>query len=54
MGTDKTVLETVLETDMERMELLEEDERLSKSDNPEDQDRHVDVLKRLEDIDAFS
>jgi len=54
MGDDKTVLESVLETDMERKELLEEDEKLAHSDKPEDQEHHIEVLKRLEDIDAFA
>ena len=54
MGDDKTVLESVLETDIERKELLEEDERLANSEKPEDQERHIEVLKRLDEIDAFS
>lgn len=53
MGDDKTVLESVLDTDLERKELLDEDEKLSNSNKPEDQERHIEVLKRLEDIDAF-
>jgi len=54
MGTDMTVLESVLETDMERSALMKEDEELAKSEDPDDQDRHLEVMKRLEDIGAFS
>lgn len=36
MGDDKTVLESVLETDVERKELLEEDAKLQNSENPDD------------------
>lgn len=54
MGSDSTVLESVLETDMERAELMKEDEKLAQSEDADDQDRHVDVLKRLEDIEAYS
>lgn len=36
MGDDKTVLESVLDTDLERKELLDEDEKLSNSNKPED------------------
>lgn len=53
MGDDKTVIESVLETDAERLELLEEDKSLQNSDDPVKQERHIEVLKRLEDIDAF-
>lgn len=54
MGTDLTVLESVLETDMERSELLKEDETLQDKDDPDSQERHLEVLKRLEEIDAFA
>jgi len=48
------VIEIVLETDMECILLLEEDSQLSGLENNESKDRHMIVLKRLEEIYAFS
>ncbi len=48
------MIESVLETDMERILLLEEDSKLSGLEDNESMDRHMIVLKRLEEIDAFS
>jgi len=48
------VIEIVLETDMECILLLEEDSQLSGLENNESKDRHIIVLKRLEEIYAFS
>lgn len=36
MGTDITVLDSVLETDIERTELLAEDKKCEKSEDPDD------------------
>lgn len=47
MGTNKSVLDTVLETDAERSELLAEDAQLQDSEDPMDQERHLEVLKKL-------
>lgn len=54
MGDNMTVLESVLQTDIERGELLKEDEELQDKEDKESQERHLEVLKRLEDIDAFA
>lgn len=54
MGTSQTVIDAVLETDAERAELLAEDLRLQDSEMPDDQDRHIEVMKRLEEIQAFA
>ena len=48
------MIEIVLETDMECILLLEEDSQLSGLENNESKDRHMIVLKRLEEIYAFS
>ena len=51
-NTQKTALNTVLETDVEREELLKEEERLSGIDTPEASKRIAEIYKRLEIIEA--
>jgi len=53
MGSETTVIQAILETDLERESLMKEDEELSHLNDNESQDRHVDVMKRLEEIDAL-
>ena len=48
------MIEIVLETDMECILLLEEDSQLSGLEDNDSKDRHMIVLKRLEEIYAFS
>lgn len=53
VGNHKTPLQQVLETDVEREQLLKEQEELSSSEHVEDADfRLGEIYKRLNEIDA--
>ena len=51
-GDERSVLQTILDTDSQRRSLLEEEEILKISTKKEDEDRLVDVYKLLIEIDA--
>lgn len=51
-GDERSVLETILDTDALRSRLLKEEAVLQKSSKPEDGDRLIEVYRELQEIDA--
>lgn len=52
MGIEKTALDYVLETDMERTRLLQEEINLSNSNDPDAAHKLAEVYMKLEEIEA--
>ena len=51
-GDERSVLETILDTDAVRSGLLKEEAKLMTSTKPEDEERLIEVYKELQAIDA--
>lgn len=51
-GNEKTVIETILEADLERKNLMLEEQKIKELDREEDQDRLSEIYERLIDIEA--
>jgi ATP-binding cassette subfamily F protein 3 len=52
VGDDRTVVETILDTDTTRSALLKEEEKLKTSTKKEDEDRLIEIYKKLDEIQA--